>query len=55
MWSVFTVSQLGHETRVIAKTVSVLYGTEDKVFVSGALSDSDYVVFQGTHRIVPGH
>jgi RND family efflux transporter MFP subunit len=54
MWSVLTVSELGQETAIIPKAVSVLYGTEHKVFVSGALSSSDYVVFNGTHRIVPG-
>ncbi|XOV80771.1 MAG: efflux RND transporter periplasmic adaptor subunit [Aestuariibacter sp.] len=53
LWSVFSVSQPGDEQKVKARNVNVLYSDRDKVFVSGSLTDQDYIVASGVHRLVP--
>ncbi|MBE1301921.1 MAG: efflux RND transporter periplasmic adaptor subunit [Alteromonadaceae bacterium] len=53
MWNLFTVAELGADQNIVAKSVSVLYSDDKRAFVSGALTNNEYVVMHGGHRLVP--
>lgn len=53
MWNLFTVKENNGEQAMVTKSVNVLYSDESKAFVTGALSDDDFVVLHGGHRLVP--
>ncbi len=53
LWTLFVVPELG-EHPVTSKSVEVLYSEGERAFVSGALSEKDWLVISGTQRLVPG-
>ncbi|MEP1447951.1 MAG: efflux RND transporter periplasmic adaptor subunit [Paraglaciecola sp.] len=54
LWSLFTVNATGNELQLQAKLVEMLHVDEEQAFVRGALKESDLLVSDGVHRLVPG-
>ena len=52
MWTVYVVGQLG-DTQLQSRAVQVIYTDGNRAFITGALSDGDLLVLNGTHRFVP--
>lgn len=52
MWTVFVVGQLG-DTEVQARAVEVIYTDGNRAYITGAVKNGDWLVFNGTHRFVP--
>lgn len=53
LWTLFVVPATGQHA-VSSKSVEILYSEQDKVFVRGAIKQSDWLVTKGGHRLVPG-
>lgn len=52
MWTVFVVGQLG-DTEVQARAVEVIYTDGNRAYITGAVTNGDWLLFNGTHRFVP--
>lgn len=52
MWTVYVVGQLG-ETQVQSRAVQVIYTDGNRAYITGALSEGELLVLNGTHRFVP--
>lgn len=52
LWTLYVVGHEGDDS-LSSRSVEVIYTNGDKAFVRGALSEQDYVVMSGTHRLVP--
>ena len=52
MWTVYVVGQLG-DTQLQSRAVQVIYTDGNRAFITGALSEGDLLVLNGTHRFVP--
>jgi hypothetical protein len=51
---VYVAIPQGDETAVLeTRSVTVHHSSEGRLFVSGALSDSDLLVIHGLHRLAP--
>lgn len=52
LWTLYVVDHEGDD-ELSSRSVEVIYTNGEKAFVRGALSEQDYVVMSGTHRLVP--
>ena len=53
LWTVFTVSGDGDQ-QIVTRVVEVLHIEQDRAYVRGALVEGDWLVVNGTQRLVPG-
>ena len=54
LWSTMVLETSAGSTIASPRTIEVIYVEHDNAYVIGALKDDDWVVADGTHRIVPG-
>jgi len=53
LWNVFVVADVGQQ-KLISKSAEILYSEDDKSFVQGPFVQGDFIVINGTQRLVPG-
>jgi len=54
LWRVYKIISEGENQRVVYENIQILHTEEDRVYVTGSLSDGDLVIAGGTDRLAPG-
>lgn len=54
LWSAYAIVKVGDQLQLEKRTVEVLQTDGEDVVVQGAIQETDQIVGQGVHRVVPG-
>jgi RND family efflux transporter MFP subunit len=54
LWSLFVAASVEDGYQLNSKLVEIIYGDQDRVYVTGALKNGDLIVINGVQRLVPG-